>query len=72
MMQQTEFDEICRNTERIVIGLKWTFAALFIVAVAFILPGCATTSAVQMCGMKMVGQNEQGITFVLMQCEAHE
>ena len=71
MMPKSEFDEICRNTQRLIYWLKWTFAALFIVAVALILPGCAT-QGLQMCAVKPIGQNDEGVRFVLMQCEAHE
>lgn len=46
--------------------MKWAF-------VAIILAGCTATSTFTgICGMKAIGQNAQGVTFVAAHCEAQK
>jgi len=54
--------------ERIKEKAVWLVAAVLTV---IILNGCAG-SGVMLCAVKPVGQNEQGMTFVLAQCEKAE
>jgi len=51
--------------------IAWVVWLLAIVALGLTLSGCSTTFA-GVCAVKPIGQNEQGITFVMAQCEAQE
>lgn len=49
----------------------WAVIAILLIVILGPIGGCAS-SGVQLCGMKPVGLNDSGVTFVLMQCREHD